>query len=264
VELGAQRVWGGPADVIERPVWTAGDLLLITLGGFAFLLIALVITPGLAAMLPWEHGQSLLQLAQSTSVGIVAQTLGYLGLLALVFRTLRHRTHRNVPALVALRWNKPRTPWAFVVSGVGLALACVLISLLLPISQGLPIEQAMDSPVSAYVIAVFGIAVAPLVEEIYFRGLLYPLILRAFRRAGATMAMAFAITLTALPFALIHGSQLSFSWAPLLVVFCVGVILTWVRAHSRSLAASWMVHVSYNTTLLLFMFVQTAGFRHLK
>jgi membrane protease YdiL (CAAX protease family) len=78
------------------------------------------------------------------------------------------------------------------------------------------------------------------------------------------MAMALAVTLTALPFALIHGMQLEFSWAPLLVIFFVGVILTWVRAHSRSLAASWIVHVSYNTTLLAFMFVQTGGFRHLR
>src|SRR5436309_1389938 len=85
--------------------------------------------------------------------------------------------------------------------------------------------------VAAYVTSLFGIFVAPLCEEIYFRGLMYPVLVRAFRRVGATLAVAISVTITAVLFALLHGDQLGYAWAPLLIIFGVGVILAFVRAH---------------------------------
>jgi membrane protease YdiL (CAAX protease family) len=43
----------------------------------------------------------------------------------------------------------------------------------------------------------------------------------------------------------------------------VGVVLTVVRAATKSVAASFVVHAGYNATLMLLAAVATDGFRHM-
>ena len=97
---------------------------------------------------------------------------------------------------------------------------------------------------------------APLMEELFFRGFLYPVLAR---RIGTVASILF----TAVAFGLLHGAQLKYSWA-VLVIFLVGVILTTVRALTKSVAASFLVHVGYNGTLSVLLFIATGGFRHLE
>jgi membrane protease YdiL (CAAX protease family) len=94
---------------------------------------------------------------------------------------------------------------------------------------------------------------APLVEELFFRGFLYPALARR-------LGVAAGVALTALPFALIHASQLARAWAPLLLLFIVGLVLTAVRARTRSVGASFLVHVGYNATLFALLYAGTDGF----
>ena len=65
--------------------------------------------------------------------------------------------------------------------------------------------------------AAFGITLAPLLEELFFRGLLYPVLRRMFN-------LVIAVGLTAAAFAAIHGTQLRLAWAPILSIFIVGVV----------------------------------------
>jgi membrane protease YdiL (CAAX protease family) len=80
--------------------------------------------------------------------------------------------------------------------------------------------------------------------------------------AGSQQRAA-AVVLTALVFAFVHGAQLANSWAPLLVMLVVGLVLTTVRAAMNSVAASWLLHTGYNGTLFAMMWAQTEGFRKL-
>ena len=77
------------------------------------------------------------------------------------------------------------------------------------------------------------------------------------------MGVPLAIFLTGAAFGLLHGDQLNFSWA-VLIIFLVGVALTAVRAVTKSVAASFLVHVGYNGTLSTLLVVATDGFRHLE
>jgi membrane protease YdiL (CAAX protease family) len=65
------------------------------------------------------------------------------------------------------------------------------------------------------------------------------------------------------PFALLHAEQVAKAWGPLLLLYCVSLILCAVRLATRSLAASTLVHSAYNFMLFALMFAQTGGFRHL-
>jgi membrane protease YdiL (CAAX protease family) len=94
-------------------------------------------------------------------------------------------------------------------------------------------------------------------EELFFRGFLYPVLAR---RLGLPIAVFF----TALGFAALHGAQLQFSWGPVLVIFLVGVVLTMVRAKTNSVAAGVLIHMAYNGTITVAMFAATDGFRHLE
>jgi hypothetical protein len=105
--------------------------------------------------------------------------------------------------------------------------------------------------------AGFGTLVAPFCEELFFRGLLFPMVLRR-------LGMFAAVVFTAGLFALIHASQLAHAWAAMTMLFVVGVVLTIVRARAHSLAASVLVHTGYNLALFALLYVGTAGFHDFK
>ena len=89
---------------------------------------------------------------------------------------------------------------------------------------------------------------APVVEELLFRGLGYTL-LRAFGRWTA-------IVLTAIGFALAHGLVEGF---PLLVLFGAG--LAYMRSRVASIVPGILVHMAFNTVVLLaaVRFFQVSG-----
>jgi hypothetical protein len=75
--------------------------------------------------------------------------------------------------------------------------------------------------------------------------------------------MAVASLLTSIPFALMHAEQTGYSIGPFLLLVCVSLVLCWARLSTRSLAASVMVHASYNLLLFSLMLIGTNGFQHL-
>jgi hypothetical protein len=79
------------------------------------------------------------------------------------------------------------------------------------------------------------------------------------RRMGA----AWAIALTALPFGLIHLPQYGWAWGAALIIVLVGVACGVVRAVTRSVGASFLVHVGYNGAQMIIALVVTRGFLHM-
>ena len=105
--------------------------------------------------------------------------------------------------------------------------------------------------------AAFGITLAPLLEELFFRGMLYPVVRR-------DTSVKVAVLFTAATFALIHGTQLGYAWAPLLSIFVVGVVFTLVRERTESVAASFLMHCGYNLALFGSLWLASDHFRHLE
>jgi hypothetical protein len=96
---------------------------------------------------------------------------------------------------------------------------------------------------------------APFMEELFFRGFLYPVLAR---RLGVISG----ILLTAFPFALIHYFEYK-SWGPVLIIFMVGIVLTSVRATMRSVGASFVVHAIYNGVPIIAAIIISHGFHRL-
>jgi hypothetical protein len=94
-------------------------------------------------------------------------------------------------------------------------------------------------------------------EELFFRGFLYPVLARR-------MGIAWGIFFTALPFGLMHMFEYGYAWGIVLIIFLVGIVCTAVRARTGSVAASFIVHVAYNATDMFLIAAATGGFRHME
>jgi membrane protease YdiL (CAAX protease family) len=145
----------------------------------------------------------------------------------------------------------------------------------LPMPKDPPIMQdMMKSALGAWMMLIFGITAAPLLEELAFRGFLLPGLINSFRwlaRVGSIsegavkwIGVPVSILITSAGFALMHSPQVSHAWGPLLLIGTVSVVLCAVRLSLNSVAAGVVVHAAYNFTLFAGMLAQTGGFRHLE
>jgi uncharacterized protein len=76
-------------------------------------------------------------------------------------------------------------------------------------------------------------------------------------------AMIIGSLATSLPFAGMHAAQTGYSLGPFVLLVGVSMVLCWARLSTRSLAASVLVHASYNFFLFTLMMLGTAGFQHM-
>ncbi|WP_131993771.1 CPBP family intramembrane glutamic endopeptidase [Acidipila rosea] len=214
-------------------------------------------------------------MASDARLGIPAQALAYLlvGLVTvLLFRLLWRE-----PFSIGIHWNGQQAQRRFlslVVIGLLVGFGNTIIGNYLPMPKDPPIlMDMMKSPGGAWLMLVFGITAAPLLEELAFRGFLLPGFVNTFRWlmhkddiSRSTLnwvGIPVSILLTSLPFAMLHAGQVSGAWGPLLLIGGVSVVLCVVRLLTDSLAASAVVHAAYNFTLFAGILIQTDGFRHL-
>jgi uncharacterized protein len=237
----------------EDPVWSGWDVLLIaalTLGAIFLVQLVLILV---GVRFVYRH-ESWIDVAQKPVLALLSELLAY-GIVA-IFMVLLVEGKYHTRFWPAIRWNWPG-PGGVGLVGVGvLMLGFDLLGRFLPMPKTTPFDQFFDRPLDAYLTVAFAITLGPLMEEIFFRGFLYPVVAR---RLGAF----WGIVLTALPFGLMHYLQYR-SWSAVLIIILVGVVLTTVRAVTKSVASSFLAHVGYNGTLMVIAAVATDGFRHME
>lgn len=198
---------------------------------------------------------NIVEVSQKPILLLVSQFLVYLAAAACMVMLVEGKYH--VAFWGAIRWNWPRSEWRLLVLGAAMLFALDLLQGLLPMPKDTPFEHLFDRPRDAYLLAIIAVSLGPLMEELFFRGFMYPVLAR---RMGVT----WGILLTALPFGLIHLPQYGWAWGAALVIFLVGVVCGAVRAATKSVAASFLVHVGYNGTQMVIALVATRGFRHME
>ena len=183
-----------------------------------------------------------------------------------------------------VQWNLPaalRNTIKLALLGFVLSISVQAASSLLPIPKPMPMDNFFRKPSDVWIITGFGVLLAPLFEEILFRGFFLPALAIAYdwlslprTDAARSMwhssnsltvpALIFSAICTSVLFALLHGEQTAFTWPVLGLLFCVSLVLTVVRIRLRSVAASTLVHATYNLTVFLAAFIVTGGYRHLE
>jgi uncharacterized protein len=277
-----------PVDpALPDPAWNGWDVLRLIFLTIVALFVGVFVVLLIARIWVYPH-RGLAEIARVPLVVIAGQSLAYLLILAYMY-ILVTRERRRPDFLAAVHWNFPSSPflsqlwpfwfllWPFrsllalfrakfprVVSafsylllGLVLSVALQVLAHLLPIPKELPIDSFFRTPAEAWALSILSVTLAPLMEELFFRAFLYPVLARR-------LGLPVAVFITALAFALLHGAQLMFSWGPVLAIFLVGLVLTMVRAKQNSVAASLLIHMAYNGTITVAMFAATDGFRHLE
>lgn len=190
-----------------------------------------------------------------------------------------------------LQWRADtaaRRIWQLVGAASACFVAAIVDELVMPGPTNAPIDQTFRMPGAVWLLFGFGVTLAPLIEEIAFRGFLLPALCTAWDWASehfnpgpsgghalplppeedgfphwSRPAMIFGSVIVSIPFALMHGEQTAYSIGPFLLLVSISLVLCWVRLAVRSLAASVIVHSSYNLLLFALMFLGTGGFKHL-
>ena len=196
----------------------------------------------------------------------------------LVFPTMWHRTF-----LDGLQWHwatARRQLGQLIALGFVLGLIVQVVTYFITAPKSMPIDEFFLTPTTAWLITVFGTVVAPIFEEICFRGFLVPAFAIAYdwlslprtdeARTGWRMSttltsasLLFSAVLSSLCFAMLHAQQVAHMWAALLVLFSVSLVLTFVRVKTQSVAASTIVHGAYNGFVFITVLFATGGYRHL-
>jgi len=221
------------------PFWGYLDLL-------AFVLIALLgmLAESLlmSALIGATHVKQIFVLlpAQVVLYGFV------LGTLAIIFRRYYGR-----PFWESLRWVRANM-------GIGAVAGCgVIVAILVMLASVLmrtpdinsPMKNLLSDPTSVVLIAVLGTTLAPVCEEIVFRGFLQPLLVRSF---GASLGVLAA----AVPFGLLHLQEYGYSWRHALLITGAGAAFGWMRERTGSTRSAAIMHAAYNGVFFLLLAAQ--------
>jgi membrane protease YdiL (CAAX protease family) len=184
--------------------------------------------------------------------GLVGLWIGFLGA---VFAASRWRGTGHVVADMGLRFR----PWDPVIGGViGVLGQFVLLPLLYyPWEHVDPkLSHELQAPakhltggfpgVDLAVIAVLTVLVVPVVEELFFRGLVLKGFLRLFRGAGRVLGPALAVVSTGIVFGAAHGELLE-----LLGLAAFGIVLSVMAYRFGRLGPNIFAHAAFNLVAIL-------------
>jgi membrane protease YdiL (CAAX protease family) len=175
------------------------------------------------------------------------QFLGYALLYTALALLLRFEYGR--PFWPTLGWRRPKLPIPTIaVSGFVLAFTIAILGALFKTPEvPAPMKELLSDRASLIAVAIFGVTLGPLCEELAFRGFLQPLFIRS-------LGVAPGIALSGLAFGLLHLPQYGFSWQHGVLITLAGAAFGWMRWASGSTLGSTIMHSTYNLTLFLGFF----------
>ena len=238
-----------PPVPAANPPWTLWDVASI-----ALLVLISIQLLGLAAFAIATRAfhVPVAGLERSPKLAVPVEFVAYL--LTLAFMAVLVRS-RGVPFWRTVEWRWTGSPLRYIAYGFLLAMGIGLASSVLPIPKQLPIEKYFADTLGAWILAIFGVTMAPLMEELFFRGFLCPALARP-------LGVRWSVLITSFAFALVHSSQLAEAWAPLFLLFLVGVVLTMTRVRTGSVVPGFFIHAAYNLTLFVQLYFATDHFHN--
>lgn len=147
------------------------------------------------------------------------------------------------PLLRSLAWvSQPFGPLPLMGVGFALVVVSIVLQIVLRTPDTVtPFDRLLTGdPLSRVAIAVFGVTLGPVIEELLFRGFLQPVLVNA----GGVFP---GILITSCLFGAVHLSQNAGIWQSGVLIALAGFVFGVVRHVSGSTRASSIVHIAYNT-----------------
>ncbi len=223
----------GVSLLLALALLVAFVVLQVLLGLVVILVLLLLPMMGVTA-------ETAIHLAENGAVVGGASALAGLLMIGLIWLVVSRAGRRPFRAPMALVSPQGWPLWAFAPLAVVVALGFDGLTALL----GQPLVPEIlvpyfQGPFAALVMACASVLVAPVVEELLFRGVLFG----AIERLGPAWL---AVLLTALPFGLLHVMTYGSDWYTILQTFVMGLLLGGLRAWTRSLWPGIVFHAVHN------------------
>jgi membrane protease YdiL (CAAX protease family) len=232
------------------------------LRGWMFLMVAAGVLTSL--FISWILGKTLgLGDMEEERMMLVATGLqiviGY-GLFLWVLHVIRRLSEGGLSPLFGSVSSQPggfpfsRGVRYYIMAMPGIALAAFTYFKLLEVLGVPQVQQpimellsGLDSPLLILAMGIFAVVLAPIVEELVFRGMLLPLLSRR-------LGLAAGIVISSLLFALLHGHlQTMFPLMVVAIFFSFGYIF------GKSIWVPIIMHASFNGMNLLTVYLQKGG-----
>ena len=236
----------------DDPPWGMVHALLLWL-----MSVALIVVVPLLSLLPYIVYKTMTQgpvidPMKDTGlvfISILAVLPAHILTLAIVWLVVTNRGRR--PFLQILGWTWPSNFGP--VKCIGLAVLLLIVAVLFTWLFGgaeTQLDQIVKSSLKArFVLAFLAVFTAPLVEEVIYRGVMYP----ALQRAIGTL---WAVAIVSILFAGVHVFQYFNNLAVVSVIAVLSVTLTLVRSRTRSLLPCFVIHLVFNGLQALFLVFQ--------
>jgi uncharacterized protein len=249
-----------PSDL--RVPWGWVDLFLLVVIWFGATVLSTVLIAILFASrgIPWHEIQ---HSPEAMGLFAVADQL-VIWSVVLLYLAAQIKVRFDAPFWKTLGWRefsaaKNRRGLVYIgliAAGVVLSVLVQLASALVPAGGKLPIEAVMENRQAALCLMLLSVLLAPVVEETVFRGYIYPVV-------GRSFGVLTGVVATGTVFGLLHAEQLWGGWFQIALLVVVGIIFTSVRAATRTVMASYLLHISYNFYIFVGFLVSAHGFRSL-
>ena len=239
-----------------REIWKSRDLLLfVAFIPFALLASELGVVGSVRVLRPFTNWRFRLDLLQTDTIFLLVQQCCFY-VLILTFLFLLAKFQHQRPLWKSLGWNRLtfRQFVGYLAGGVALAAAMSLVLTLWPDKQEFPLEKLFNSRTASFALGAFAISVAPVVEELVFRGLLFAIFER-------WLGSGFAVIATAVLFAGLHIPEYWHAWNHMMMILVVGLAFSLARGTSGSLTPSTILHIGYNSLIITLLFFSTQHFR---
>lgn len=237
-----------PADPVtsppdpDNPPWGILQAFLVW-----FISVALILVVPLLASMPYviyklTNGGSPADLGTDPTlifISILATLPAHFLTLVAVWAFVTHLGRRPFWPAFGWHWPKDFGPWKAIGSAV-LLLALGTLATWFYGGSETQLDMIVKSSLKARFVTAFLAAVTgPFVEELVYRGVVFS----AFRKV---LGMNWAIAIVSILFAGVHVLQYFKNVAVIAVIVILSVSLTVVRARSRSLLPSYIMHVVFN------------------
>lgn len=244
IDSGAAAVPAGPQFHANNPPWRLPQAFLTW-----FLSLVLLVCVQLILMvsyIAYQHQQGItpdLRALPKDKTFIFINVLGYFPIHLLTFllawAVVTQMGRFDFWETIGWSWPANLGPW----KSAGLAVLLFGLALILSGLFGGPetdIERIVQSSrPTAFALAILAVATAPLVEEVVYRGVLYPALQRAIGMGGAVALVAFL-------FAVGHVYQYWPNFGVISAIVLLSISLTLVRARTGRLLPCFIIHLVFN------------------
>lgn len=225
--------WGLPTAIA---VWLASIFLLMSAQVVAVSWYAL---QQYGAINPRVLVQAIEQDSKTALVSLIAVVPAHILTLAIAWAAVTRFGQLPFRAAVGWSWSERMGPWTSALLAVALLLLGGAIIKFYGETETF-LDRVIKSSLAAKIAVAFLAAVtAPLVEELVYRGILYPALQRA-------IGMISAVLVVSAVFAVVHFAQYKENPAVFVAICILSLSLTLVRATTGKLLPCYFIHFVFN------------------